>query len=161
MLKILDSMDLKLQNEPMNLFHKNENDISDPYGKMTCLILYLYSMQIGEPPLYSEVNRVCRNMDRKYLKTLGPFIRCLEKTLLWAEKNAIDKRSTGDSLRLLTNRGGLHNMSALFILFSGAQLKQQWLYEYEKRRFEFVTMPGNFSCTENLGVAFEFAFKSE
>ena len=61
--EIIKCMDFKLPNEPMNLFTKNENDISNPYGKLTCLILYLYSMQIGEPPLYAELNKVCRNQD--------------------------------------------------------------------------------------------------
>lgn len=42
-------------------------DITNPYGKVTSLILYLYSMEIGTPPLYSEVNRVTRDMDLKYL----------------------------------------------------------------------------------------------
>ena len=40
-----------------------ENDdlnLNDPYSKMSCLILYLYSMKLGNPPLYFEINRICR-----------------------------------------------------------------------------------------------------
>ena len=50
-------------------------------------------------------------------------------------------------------------MAGLFMLFSGAQMEAQWIYEYEKRRFEYVTMPGNFRCTQNLGIALEYALK--
>ena len=31
-------------------------DIHNPYGKISCLVLYLYSMEIGTPPLYTEIN---------------------------------------------------------------------------------------------------------
>ena len=44
----------------MNVGGKDENSLNDPYSKVTCLIFYLFSMQFGEPPLYSEVNRVSR-----------------------------------------------------------------------------------------------------
>lgn len=38
----------------------DDMDLANPYGKMTCLILYIYSMELGAPPLYHEINRVCR-----------------------------------------------------------------------------------------------------
>ena len=41
----------------------NDLDLSNPYGKLSCLILYLYSMELGNPPLYYEINRICRAMD--------------------------------------------------------------------------------------------------
>lgn len=46
---------------------EDQNDvvlgIDYPYSKVTCLILYLYSMELGTPPLYYEANRVARDMD--------------------------------------------------------------------------------------------------
>ena len=48
-----------------------------PYSKVTCLILYLYSMELGNPQLYAEVNRIARDMDLNYLKELGPYMRAL------------------------------------------------------------------------------------
>ena len=62
-MEILKSLNLTKENEPMNLFKKDENDLAGSYSKMTNLILYLYSMHIGDPPLYTEINRVCRTMD--------------------------------------------------------------------------------------------------
>ena len=61
--------------EPMN-WNKNDQvlGLCNPYSKVTCLILYLYSMELGMPQLYSEVNRVSRDMDLNYLKELGPYI---------------------------------------------------------------------------------------
>ena len=56
---------------------RDELDLSNPYSFVTCLILYLYSMELGCPPLYYEVNRVTRTKDRKYLETLGPYIKAL------------------------------------------------------------------------------------
>ena len=35
--------------------------IWNPYSKSTCLMLQLYSMEIGSPQLYAEVNRVTRD----------------------------------------------------------------------------------------------------
>lgn len=40
-----------------------ELGLSNPYSKVTCLIMQLYSMEIGSPPLYSEINRMAREMD--------------------------------------------------------------------------------------------------
>ena len=40
-----------------------ELDVVNPYSKVTCLCLYLYSMELGSPPLYAELNRVARDMD--------------------------------------------------------------------------------------------------
>ena len=55
----------------------NDLDLTNPYSKMTCLILYLYSMELGQPPLYYEINRITRARDNKFLLTLGPYIRAL------------------------------------------------------------------------------------
>ena len=54
-----------------------ELGLEEPYSKATCLILYLYSMELGDPPLYAELNRVARDMDLTQLKNLGP----IQKTL--------------------------------------------------------------------------------
>ena len=49
----------------------------NPYSKATYLIEYLYSMELGTPPLYYEANKVAREMDEDFLKELGPFLRAL------------------------------------------------------------------------------------
>ena len=60
-----------------------ENNLWNPYSKITCLILYLYSLEFQAggsahaPPLYVEVNRVCRTMDATWIEELGPFVRAL------------------------------------------------------------------------------------
>jgi len=38
----------------------DENNLSDLSSKVTTLIIYLFSLEFGKPPLYAEVNRVCR-----------------------------------------------------------------------------------------------------
>ena len=59
--------------------------LSNPYSKITCLVLYLYSMELGNPPLYAEANRVARDMDLSYLKELGPFVCALGRITLFSE----------------------------------------------------------------------------
>ena len=34
--------------------------LENPYSKASCLLMQLYSMEIGSPQLYSEANRVAR-----------------------------------------------------------------------------------------------------
>lgn len=97
--QLLKTMQFSNPDQPLNVFEKDEYDIALSYGKVTCLVLYLYSMQIGDPPLYAEINKACRNLDTKYLDSLGPFIRVLEKVMLWSERNRIDTPQTGELVR--------------------------------------------------------------
>ena len=53
--KIKSTVQIDNSNAPMTAKGKNkhdEMDLANPYGKMTCLTLYLYSMELGQPPLY-------------------------------------------------------------------------------------------------------------
>ena len=74
-----------------------ELGLHNPYGKMTCFILYIYSLELGQPPLYAESNRVARDMDFTSLKELGPFVRVLHEVTYGAEanRNPEDKITTG------------------------------------------------------------------
>ena len=49
------------------------------YSRISCIVIYLFSMEFGSPPLYAEVNRVARQMDLTYLNELGPYIRVLSQ----------------------------------------------------------------------------------
>ena len=61
--------------------------LRNPYSKITCLILYLYSMELGTPSLYADANRVARELDQSYVKELGPYLRVLGKITLASERN--------------------------------------------------------------------------
>ena len=37
-----------------------KKELSNPYHPATCFVLYLYSLELGNPPLYAELNRVIR-----------------------------------------------------------------------------------------------------
>ena len=52
-------------------------DLSNPYSAVSCWVLYLYSMELGSPPLYMELNRAAREMDKTKLPQLGPFALAL------------------------------------------------------------------------------------
>ena len=72
---IVQSAMLEDMDKPLTFDRSDsENNLCNPYGKASCLMLYLYSMELGDPPLYAELNRVCRFMDKRQLANLGPFI---------------------------------------------------------------------------------------
>lgn len=105
----------------MNIGAKDENSLDDPYSKATRLVTYLFSLEFGLPPLYSEVNRVCRTKDKSLLRHLGPYIRALTTVCLEAEKNKQEKITTG--IQILKQVGGNEfNPAGIFLLFKGAQL---------------------------------------
>ena len=93
-------------------------DLANPYSKTTCLILYLYSMELGTPPLYSVANRVSRDMDLTFLKELGPFLKVLSLITKNAEKEKDndDKIMRGESIK-----GAVpYSLAGAFILYRGA-----------------------------------------
>ena len=47
-------------NTPLNPFSHKILGLSNPYSKASCLLMQLYSMEIGSPQLYAEANRVAR-----------------------------------------------------------------------------------------------------
>ena len=49
-------------NKPLNGSNKDPIiGLCNPYSKACCLLMQLYSMEIGSPQLYAEVNRVARD----------------------------------------------------------------------------------------------------
>lgn len=74
-------------------------------------------MELGTPALYSEANRVAREMDETHLKTLGPFLNALFHVISFAEKErpADDKIATGSVL----NKKIENNMGGSFLLWRG------------------------------------------
>lgn len=82
-------IEIEQADEPLKNRFKADSEISllNPYSKITCFILYLYSMEFGDPPLYAEANRVARDMDMAYLESLGPFLRALSACTNYAEIN--------------------------------------------------------------------------
>ena len=73
---------------PLELSY-SQSDLSlfNPYSSVSCWLLYLYSMELGWPPLYMELNRAAREMDKTKLPQLGPFAQALGWVCAEAEKN--------------------------------------------------------------------------
>ena len=96
--KLADAINIQNKKNPMT-FNKNDYELGlyCPYSKVTCFIIYLYSMEIGSPPLYSEMNRVARDMDLTLLQYLGPILRAISKITWGAEeyRDSKDKIKTG------------------------------------------------------------------
>ena len=87
--KIIEAMEITEETMKKPLECEKDDDIIglyNPQSKATCLLLQLYSMEIGSPQLYKEVNRVARDMDKNYLKELGPYLQALGRITEMAEK---------------------------------------------------------------------------
>ena len=78
---MLIQVDHQKSNMMMIAENGNPSDMNlrNPYGQISCTLLHIYSMEFGQPPLYQEINRVCREDDLSYLPMLGPFIRALNE----------------------------------------------------------------------------------
>ena len=112
-----------------------ENNLANPYSKASCLILYLYSMEFGEPPLYAEVNRCCRTMDESELDHLGPFICAFSEVVKTAEvqKEVTDRIPSGESkYKAMKNEGQYLNLDGTFLLYIGAQIESSQIDLWEE-----------------------------
>ena len=89
--------------------YQDELNLFNPYSKITSFILYMYSIEFGDPPLYAVLNSLSRNRrindsterfgldSDKTLKQLGPFAKALLEITHGAEANRDidDKIMTG------------------------------------------------------------------
>ena len=91
-------------NEEFILDMYNQDDelnVLNPYSRITSFSLYLYSLEFGSPALYSELNRVTRDMDKTYLKQLGAYAEVLGRITCYVEgrREYDDKIKTGKQIR--------------------------------------------------------------
>ena len=71
-----------------------ELNFKDPHSRISNFLVYLYTIEFGSPPLYTEANRCAREMDLSLLDELGPFCHGLYFVTMWAEKG----KSAGERL---------------------------------------------------------------
>ena len=143
--------------------NSSEHGVWNPYSKITCFCLYLYSLELGNPPLYAEANRVSRDMDLTYLRDLGPYLRTIGAITGGAERNReqVDKIKTGEMI--MKEIGGvMHNLAGAILLWRGVSLKEEYIKPYEDRAVnaDTVFLPGSTSCSQELKVALGFTFKN-
>ena len=98
----------------------DDNNLYNPYGHVTCLVLYLYSMELGIPPLYAEINRISRKTYKQStVLTLGPFVKAFCEVIKCAQryKDPMDRLPTGAEL------GGTYdNLAGITVMYSGGIL---------------------------------------
>ena len=75
---VLDLVQITNVNEPLTSDRDAELGVLNAYSKVSCLVLQLYSMEWGTPPLYAEVNRVARDMNLSH----PPIPRTLHQSAL-------------------------------------------------------------------------------
>ena len=62
------SLNIQDWNKPIEQSYDPELGVKNPYSKISCFVVHLYSMDLGTPPLYSVANRVARDMDLTLLR---------------------------------------------------------------------------------------------
>lgn len=117
---------------PCNTHLGDDYDLSNPNGKITMGVMYIYSM---EPPFYSRLNEVCRECNdnmkdnrRQFeedLKHFGAYASALHSALN-AERQREDKLPTGiefyDIPKGIDNSNGLGFFNQSFLLYRGVNL---------------------------------------
>ena len=111
-------------------------------------------MEIGDPKLFAEANRVAREMDRTQMEELGPFLRALSAVTFNAElqKPNSDKIIPGYYLG-----GNDFNMAGSFPLWRGATMRYEWLKPYEAKIGQVIKLSQSFSCSLNPLEGLKFA----
>ena len=141
---------------PLELNSDSDLSLNNPYSAVSCWVLYLYSMELGSPPLYLELNRASRNLDMHFLSQLGPFALALQSVCIWGEYHKkYEDRILPDQLI----DGGY--LTGSFILWRGASMELDWIQDYVNNVGKEVRIPGNSSYSRNLTVALKFAFNDQ
>ena len=111
-------------------------------------------MEIGNPQLYAEANRVARNLDKTFLKELGPFLQALGEVTFVAEKY----KSEGDKIAPGETLGGKSmNMAGSFMLFRGAAMQDDWVKPYADKVGQKIMILQSTSCSKSLIVVLRLA----
>ena len=121
------SLDRSQFDKPLEWKTNTELDLYNPYSPVSCWVLYQYSMELGSPPMYQELNRASRDMDLTLLKQLGPFACALSRICFGAEENKKkeDKIVPGEQIG-----GEFQNFAGCFLLFRGTAMKREWIQPY-------------------------------
>ena len=133
-------------------------NLYNPYSKVACLMLYIYSMELGSPPLYSAVNKACREMDESVLSNLGPFIRALHLVCEYAESNKkqTEKITEGKTL----NARVKFNLGGAFLLWRGAVMGEDQLQPFVANQGTWIHLKGHTSCSRSPKIALDFAISA-
>lgn len=111
-----------------------------------------------EPPLYSDVNRACRDMDMTKLTSLGPFARVIYEILYWSK--VIDLRRS-DALRVGYMNGidgPYGKFSECFMTFRGVKMEDPKLLEdYKDKIGSMVNILGTISTSMKLSIGLEYS----
>ena len=153
---------LNIMNFPeneMKISLKSSTDITlglyNPYSKASCILMQLYSMEIGSPSLYIDANEKARDFDMTFLKELGPFLYALGRVTSQAEYN----KSNDDRVaRGFDYFGGVkYNLAGSFMLFRGAPMQNDWISPYSANTGCMVQLPQSTSTSKDPMVALGFA----
>ena len=93
------------------------------------MIAYVWSMELGKPPVYQTATQAQRNNDPNFYQTLGPFAVALNVILKESEKSRLDKIKP---LKEIPNYQNLNYFAQSFLAFRGAPLERDWILPFEE-----------------------------
>lgn len=142
-----------------------------PYSPVVCVIVYIYTLEFGDPPLYAVLNRAIRNRDKSLIETLGPFAKALSVILDKSEnhRETEDRIPNGENI-LFKEGGKMYNVAGSHLLFRGVQMTMEQLEEFKRSQITnlqtegekagkptSVNLPSYLSCSRSLKEALKFA----
>ena len=144
--------------------------VRNPYSLASTFLLYIYSIQLGEPPLFAVLNKEIREHSQELLPYLGAYQRALQEVTEFAEGFKVPEHRLPNGHLYATlcpgGRGVPQNFAGSMLAFRGAQMLSSQISEYEKvslfsgsSQGISVRMSGNVSCSLNLVKAIMYAFK--
>jgi len=110
-----------------------------------------------EPPFYADLNLASKYMDKSKIETLGPFSKAIWGVLYRgddSDKKREDACEIGESFRLTDDLG---YMCRSFLLFRGALMEDEWIYDWKEEIGELLNLHGITSASKNMDVALNFS----
>lgn len=113
-----------------HLDKKHELSAFNTESKTLSFILFLYTLEFGEPPFYAAINKAMRELDYSTFDTLGPYIRILTNiTQTWE----VEKKYGATFLPGCQIGNQKSNLGGSYIVFRGAQFTPELLKEWEDK----------------------------
>ena len=106
----------------------SDNNLWNPESKNVAILVYIYSMEFGNPALFNVLNLTMRTGDTAYFQSLGPYSVAMAVVTGGCEKRRDDKILAGKSIK--EDKLNIKHFRACFNLFRGGAMKREWINDY-------------------------------
>jgi len=106
----------------------SDNNLFNPESKNVAILVYIYSMEFGNPALFNVLNLTMRTGDTAYFQSLGPYSVAMMVVTSGCEDERDDKILAGESIK--EDKLNINQFRACFNLFRGGAMKREWINDY-------------------------------